>query len=104
MTPGERWKWAQRQNVNAKLAVYDAIEAAELAEMEYHHARFVYFSTRSECPTCGAAVGAYCGIWRTEAGEYVGALSDDQWRSARLIALFLHPARTTTPEVSEVAA
>ena len=104
MTPTERWAWAQRARVNAKIAVLDAMEAAELAEMEYHYARFVYVSTRTECPTCQAKPGAYCGIWQTEAGEYVAQLPPDEWRGGRLVALFLHPARTTTAEACEVAA
>lgn len=102
MTPAERWKWAQRNRVNAKLAVYDAIEAAELAEMEWHYARFISVSTREACPTCQAPAGAFCGLWRLQSGEVV-ADAGDEWRTARLVALFLHPARTTTPEAREAA-
>lgn len=103
MTPGERWKWAQRNRVNAKLAVYDAIEAAELAEMEWHYARFIFVASSAECPTCQAPAGAFCGLWRLQSGEIVARATGDEWRTAKLVALFLHPSRTTTAEARAAA-
>jgi hypothetical protein len=101
MTPNEQWKWAQRARLNAKIAVLDAVEAAEEAEREYHYARFVHVAASIECPTCGAASGSYCAIWRNEStGEFFAGNGS---RDLHLVALFLHPARTTSEAALAVA-
>lgn len=96
MTPNERWTWAKRDRLNARLAVLDAQDALEEVEMEYHYARFIHVAAAEECPTCHTAPGAYCSIWETEGGDYLAGNSPADQR-VRLVALFLHPARTTTP-------
>ncbi len=101
MTPTERWRSAERERLRAIRVLQDAEDGLVEAQMEWHYARFVYVAASVECPTCHAAPGAYCAIIQRPDGTYSNAPG---WEpEGRLIALFLHPARTTTPEALEVA-
>lgn len=103
MTPGERWRWAKHNRLARKIQLLEAQGALEDAEMEYHYARFLHTAASTECPTCQAAPGAYCAIFRRPDGTYTGHRDGSAYPMDKLVALFLHPARTTTPEALEAA-
>lgn len=103
MTPGERMRWANHEILRHRIAVLDAKDALAEMAMEWHYARFIHIAASEECPTCHAPAGAYCALWRSKETGEVTAVPPDAWRQATVLALFLHPARTTTPEALEAA-
>jgi hypothetical protein len=101
VTPGERWRYAQTYLTRAHSALRDAQEAVQEAEEEFHLARFLYVAASAECPTCGAAPWAYCALFQAPDGTYTWDAGHPA--PLRLVALGLHPDRTTTPEALAAA-
>jgi hypothetical protein len=104
VTPTERLRWARIQRTRTLAALADARDAVDEAADELHLARFVATATEEECPTCGASADAYCAIWQRNDGTYSRTRSGESWPADRLLALFLHRSRTTTPAALAAAA